>query len=43
MIGDSYWRGCPAVAVLSHGFWQDHFGGAMSAIGQYTFSPQPSL
>ncbi len=26
-------RGCPAVAVLSYGFWQDHFGGAMSAIG----------
>ena len=26
-------RGCPAVAVLSYGFWQDHFGGAMSATG----------
>jgi predicted permease len=26
-------RGCPAVAVLSYGFWQDHYGGAMSAIG----------
>ncbi len=26
-------RGCPAVAILSYGFWQDHFGGAMSAIG----------
>jgi len=26
-------RGCPAVAVLSYGFWQDHFGEAMSAIG----------
>ena len=26
-------RGCPAVAVLSYGFWQDHFGGAASAIG----------
>jgi len=26
-------RGCPAVAVLSYGFWQDHFGGAKSAIG----------
>ncbi|MGH9451292.1 MAG: ABC transporter permease, partial [Terriglobia bacterium] len=26
-------RGCPAVAVLSYGFWQDHFGGAGSAIG----------
>jgi hypothetical protein len=27
-------RGCPAVAVLSYGFWQDHFGGAKSAIGR---------
>jgi putative ABC transport system permease protein len=26
-------RGCPAVAVLSYGFWQDHYGGASSAIG----------
>ncbi len=26
-------RGCPAVAVLSYGFWQDHFVGAESAIG----------
>lgn len=26
-------RGCPAVTVLSYGFWQDHFGGAKSAIG----------
>ncbi len=26
-------RGCLAVAVLSYGFWQDHFGGAKSAIG----------
>jgi predicted permease len=26
-------RGCPAVAVLGFGFWQDHFGGANSAIG----------
>lgn len=25
-------RGCPAVTVLSYGFWQDHFGGAKSAI-----------
>jgi putative ABC transport system permease protein len=26
-------RGCPAVAVLSYNFWQDHYGGAKSAIG----------
>jgi len=26
-------RGCPSIAVLSYGFWQDHFGGAQNAIG----------
>ena len=26
-------RGCRAVAVLSHGFWQSHYGGAESAVG----------
>jgi len=26
-------RGCSGLAVLSYGFWQDHFGGARSAIG----------
>jgi len=26
-------RGCSAVAVLSYGFWQEHFGGAQSAVG----------
>jgi predicted permease len=26
-------RGCPGVAVLSYGFWQDHFAGAESAVG----------
>jgi predicted permease len=26
-------RGCPAVAVLSYGFWQEHYGGAKSAVG----------
>jgi predicted permease len=26
-------RGCPAVAVLSHGFWQDHYAGAKNVIG----------
>ena len=26
-------RGCPATAVLSYGFWQEHFGGEQSAVG----------
>ena len=26
-------RGCPGVAVLSYGFWQDYYAGAPSAIG----------
>jgi len=26
-------RGCPGVAVLGYGFWQQHFGGEESAIG----------
>ncbi len=26
-------RGCPGVAVLGYGFWQDHYGGVPSAIG----------
>jgi putative ABC transport system permease protein len=26
-------RGCPGVAVLRYGFWQDHFGGAQNALG----------
>jgi putative ABC transport system permease protein len=26
-------RGCPGVAVLSYGFWQEHFGGAQNAVG----------
>ena len=25
--------GCPGVAVLSYGFWQDHFGAAEGAVG----------
>ena len=26
-------RGCPGAAVLSYGFWQEHYGGAPSAMG----------
>jgi putative ABC transport system permease protein len=26
-------RGCAGVTVLSYGFWQDHFGGAQTAVG----------
>jgi len=26
-------RGCPGIAVLSYGFWQNHFGGTQNAIG----------
>jgi len=26
-------HGCPPTAVLSHGFWQEHFGGEPAAIG----------
>jgi len=26
-------RGCPGAAVLSYGFWQEHYGGASSAVG----------
>jgi len=29
---DDY-RGCPPVAVLSYGFWREHFGGAASVLG----------
>jgi predicted permease len=32
-VPDDDRRGCAGVAVLSYGFWQDHFGGAQSAIG----------
>ncbi len=27
-------RGCPGTAVLSHGFWEREYGGAMDAIGR---------
>jgi predicted permease len=33
LTADDDKRGCPAVAVLSYGFWQEHFGGAPSAVG----------
>src|SRR6202171_2343352 len=31
-------RGCPGVAMLSYGFWQEHFGGDPSVIGR---TPSP--
>ena len=31
--GDDY-RGCPAIAVVSFGFWQGEFGGAADAVGR---------
>jgi predicted permease len=35
-------RGCPGAAVLSYGFWQEHYGGAPSAIGStLTLSTHP--
>jgi putative ABC transport system permease protein len=27
-------RGCPGVAVLSYGYWQEHYGGAPDAVGK---------
>jgi putative ABC transport system permease protein len=27
-------RGCAGVAVISYGFWQDHFGGEQNAVGR---------
>ncbi len=27
-------RGCASLAVISYGFWQDHFGGAQTAVGK---------
>jgi putative ABC transport system permease protein len=32
LVSEDDRRGCPGVAVLSYGFWQDHFGGVQSAI-----------
>jgi putative ABC transport system permease protein len=31
--GSDDYRGCPPVAVLSYGFWQEHYGGAIGAVG----------
>jgi putative ABC transport system permease protein len=36
-------RGCPAVAVLSYGFWQDRFGGVDSALGSTVSLDQHSF
>jgi putative ABC transport system permease protein len=33
IMADDDKRGCPGVAVLSYGFWQDHFARAESAVG----------
>jgi len=33
IVPDDDRRGCSGVAVLSYGFWQDHFGGAQNAVG----------
>ncbi|MFZ1013586.1 MAG: ABC transporter permease, partial [Terracidiphilus sp.] len=33
ITGSDDHRGCPAVAVLSYGFWQGHYGGASGAVG----------
>jgi predicted permease len=33
LTADDDQRGCPGSAVLSYGFWQEHYGGAASAIG----------
>jgi putative ABC transport system permease protein len=32
ITGSDDYRGCPAVAVLSYGFWQGHYGGASGAV-----------
>ncbi len=34
-------RGCPSVAVLSYGFWQDHFGGEQGAVQRSLAEPSP--
>jgi len=33
ITGSDDHRGCPPVAVLSYGFWQGHYSGAISAVG----------
>jgi putative ABC transport system permease protein len=34
LTADDDRRGCPALAVLSHAFWEDRYGGAPNAIGR---------
>ena len=33
IVASDDWRGCTGVAVLSYGFWQEHYGGDVRAIG----------
>jgi len=33
LVPSDDYRGCPSVAVLSYGFWREHFGGAANAVG----------
>ncbi len=33
LLSSDDFRSCPGAAVLSYGFWQEHYGGAPSAIG----------
>jgi len=33
LVPSDDYRGCPPVAVLSYGFWREHFGGAANAVG----------
>jgi putative ABC transport system permease protein len=33
LVPSDDFRSCPGVAVLSYGFWQEHYAGAQSAIG----------
>ena len=37
LVPSDDYRGCSAVAVLSYGFWREHFGGAANAVGSTLF------